>query len=96
MRVSGQVDSVAASGAALKLASPRPVMTAIAAEISLWRKGLQSDALLVDHVCSAAKVWADTLSRLSEGKAWPVALIGVERAAVPSRANGFYMARPSE
>ena len=89
-----QADSKAALGTALKLASPRPLMNAIASEISLTLECFQIQALVGEHFRGSLNVEADALSRLNEGARLPKSLAHVIRASVPVRDDDFYKAWP--
>ena len=89
-----QADSKAALGAALKLSSPRPLMNAIAAEISLMLERFQIQSLRGDHFRGSINVEADALSRLGEGAEIPASLTDVPRASAPDRGSKFYKAWP--
>ena len=66
-----QTDSTAAMGAASKLASPRPRVNAVAAEITPMLEATRADLLVPRHFRGAINVEADALSRLNEGKEVP-------------------------
>lgn len=89
-----QADSKAALGAALKLSSPRPLMNAIASEISLMLERFRIQSLRGEHFRGSINVEADALSRLGEGAATPESLTNVPRARVPPRDRRFYKAWP--
>ena len=89
-----QADSQAALGAALKLASPRPLMNAIAAEISLVLERFEIEKLTGDHYRGSINVDADALSRLREGAEIPSSLLNTPRVGVPPRSDNFYKAWP--
>ena len=91
-----QVDSKAAMGAALKLASPRPLVNTIAAEIALELENLRADALAPEHFRGILNVEADALSRLSEGKQIPTRLLKAINKKVPARDHHFFRAWPAE
>ena len=84
-----ETDSKAALYACAKLSSNTPTMNSIAAEIALRVVGLQIE---LGHVSGVANYEADALSRLCQGKAVPAHLSKVERAAVPVRDAGFFLA----
>ena len=82
-----QADSSAALGAALKLASPRPLMNALAAEISLVLERFSIERLLGDHYRGSINVEADALSRLWEGAKIPPLLELLRVWASPAAAT---------
>ena len=90
-----QADSKAALGAALKLSSPRPLMNALAAEISLVLETFRIQALTGEHYRGSLNVEADALSRLGEGASLPSSLQEVPRVQVPIRNDDFYRAWPT-
>ena len=90
-----QTDSTAAMGAALKLASPRPLVNAVAAEITLMLEATRAD-LLVPQPGGVLNLKADALSRLNEGKEVPRRLTQVHREVPPVRNEDFYKAWPKE
>ena len=81
-------DSQAALGAALKLASPSPVINKIARETGLDVASSKYGVDFFKHVPGKCNEWADALSRLHQpgGKAvLPAALLGCERTPAPQR-----------
>ena len=80
----------------MKMASPRPLVNALAAEISLTLEELRADVLVGEHLRGILNVQADALSRLTEGKQMPKELKGVKERAPPPRDDEFYLAWPSE
>ena len=87
-----QSDSKAALGTAMKLASPRPSMNAIAAEIAIQLEVLHAEVIIGEHVSGTLNFVADALSRLSSGKELPKSLHDCPRRAAPVRGAGFYKA----
>ena len=59
-----QSDSMAALGVALKLASPRHLMNALAAELALKLEDVGAEFILTEHIPGVHNVEADALSRL--------------------------------
>ena len=84
-----QADSQAALGAALKLASPKPLVNALAAEISLQLEVLGADLVLGEHWRNALNVEADALSRLAEGKPLPDSLSHLVQSPTGDRSKWF-------
>ena len=80
-----QMDSKAALSSALKLSSHAATVNMIAAEITLRLEQLGIEALSGEHFRGTLNIEADALSRLSEGKPFPRALLGVSESRVPSR-----------
>ena len=95
-QVVAQLDSKAAMGAALKLASPRPLVNAIAAEISLVLEEAQAEVLEPEHFRGVLNVEADALSRLREGKTIPKRLENLKKRESPTRNDSFYKAWPTD
>ena len=91
-----QTDSTAAMGAASKLASPRPRVNAVAAEITPMLEATRADLLVPRHFRGVINVEADALSRLNEGKEVPRRLTHVHREVPPVRNEDFYKAWPKE
>ena len=84
-----QADSKAALGAALKLASPQPLVNALAAELSLQLECVRADIVLTEHWRNAINVEADALSRLAEGKVLPDCVRGLAPTPVRPRRSYF-------
>eukprot|EP00974_Lingulodinium_polyedra_P018164 1758655-Lingulodinium_polyedra.AAC.1 len=74
-----EADSASALAIALKLASPKPVLNALAAEIVLTLEACKIEVLVGTHYRGTLNVLADALSRLAEGAEVPRALRGVPR-----------------
>ena len=89
-------DSTAALAVALKLSSNRPLMNALAGEISLILEGLNCGMLLGVHVPGVLNYVADALSRLSEGETIPSSLSQARRIEPPPRVASFYKAWPTD
>ena len=80
----------------MKLASPRPLVNAVAAEITLMLEATRADLLVPQHFRGVLNVEADALSRLNEGKEVPRRLTHVHREVPPVRNEDFYKAWPKE
>ena len=94
-----QADSCAALGVAIKLASPRPLMNAVAAELALELETLGVHTLMGEHYRSILNVEADALSRLwsgAEGAQVPRSLRLATRVQAPPRGREFFRAWPRE
>ena len=82
-----QMDSKAALGAALKLASPTPSVNVIAAEVALALEILNVEALQGEHYRGTINIEADALSRILEGKGIPRSLWHLKAIPVPPRSE---------
>ena len=82
-----QMDSKAALGAALKLASPTPTVNLLAAEVSLALETLGVEVLQGEHYRGVINVEADALSRILEGKGIPRSLWHLKATTVPPRSE---------
>ena len=93
-KVKVQTDNSANIAAAMKLSSPKPLMNALAGELSLRLEVLQGHLEFMEHIPGLMNVIADALSRLEAGKSLPPSLMTARRFPAPSRTGNFYIAWP--
>ena len=89
-----QTDNMAAITTAMKLSSPKPLMNALAGELSLRLEQLQCSIKIAEHIPGLLDFVADALSRLEAGKRLPESLATARRFSAPSRADSFFRAWP--
>ena len=81
---------------AIKLASPKPVLNALAAEAALVLEEIGTDIVVGQHYRGILNVEADALSRLTEGKSIPASLAHLQASKAPARDDRFFRAWPPE
>ena len=90
-----QADSRAALGAALRMASNRATMNALAAELGL-RAAASGITFEGEHYRAVLNFECDALSRLAQGYQTPSSLLNVPRATPPERTKAFFLAWPAD
>ncbi len=79
-------------GIAIKLASPKPVLNALAAEVALVLEEIGTDIVVGQHYRGVLNVEADALSQLTEGNHPHVSCTFAGFAGTSARDDRFFRA----